>query len=239
MTYKLLLHDTVVLSQPLLIKEFGEKGARLLSQIHYWLLNPDNPGKIHEDHKWVYNNEKEWANQVVCSTRTLRRQVDKLCKANIIFKAQLSENQSDRTNYFRINYEELYKIWPETRSFVHEDKVTRSSGQSDLFLIRTETTTKNFNNNNFKNKKNVYKDEIPPSCKVEKMIEELNEPKALKAIRLNILQKVGVGPYRSYFHGAKFLAKDDKLHLVTSVYGAQEQWDMHYGMIPRVYERPL
>jgi len=110
MTYKLLLHDTVLLSQPLLIKELGRGCAQFLSQLHYWSENTDTEGIIHDGHKWIYNSQNVWAEQMVCSSRTIRTYQIKLALANLIFLEKLSPNKSNQTYSMRINYEELYKM---------------------------------------------------------------------------------------------------------------------------------
>lgn len=152
-TYKILEQDHVLLSQPVLIELFGRAGAQFLNQLHYWLENP-GCGENHQGKKWIYNTESAWAEQLKLSTRQFRRYVSSLAKKGIISVAKLHSHKSNRTNYFSINYELLEKLIPtlsnsskssQNGSFVHEDILSASSGQSGPFYIETKITNKDFN----------------------------------------------------------------------------------------------
>ena len=153
-TYKLLEQDSVLLSQPLLIENFGRAGAQFLSQLHYWLEH-SQCGQQHMGQKWIYNTENSWANQLKLSARQFRRHVSNLADKGIIFVQKLNPHKSNRTNYFSINYEQLNQLLtknalssslsPETRSFVHEDIMSSSSGHNVPIYIETKTTNKDVN----------------------------------------------------------------------------------------------
>ena len=153
-TYKLLEQDSVLLSQPLLIENFGRAGAQFLSQLHYWLEH-SQCGQQHMGQKWIYNTENSWANQLKLSARQFRRHVSNLADKGIIFVQKLNPHKSNRTNYFSINYEQLNKLLvkdasssslsSETRSFVHEDIMSSSSGHNVLIYNDTKTTNKDIN----------------------------------------------------------------------------------------------
>lgn len=155
-TYKLVEEDPVLLSQPLLIEHFGRAGAQFLSQLHYWLEHP-KCGQQHQGQKWIYNTENSWADQLKLSVRQFRRHVSHLSHKGIIFVQKLNPHKSNRTNYFSINYvllDELLKknnsssilgIPPENRTFVHQDKMSSSSGQNVLVYNDTKTTNKDIN----------------------------------------------------------------------------------------------
>ncbi len=153
-TYKLLEQDSVLLSQPLLIENFGRAGAQFLSQLHYWLEH-SQCGQQHMGQKWIYNTENSWANQLKLSARQFRRHVSNLADKGIIFVQKLNPHKSNRTNYFSINYELLNKLlakdvstsssYSQTRSFVHEDIMSSSSGHNVPIYNDTKTTNKDVN----------------------------------------------------------------------------------------------
>lgn len=145
-TCKLLRDDTVLLSQPKLIEEFGRAGAQFLSQLHYW-LEKSNCGQQHHGQKWIYNTEASWADQLKLSVRQFRRHVASLTNKGIIFVQKLNPHKSNRTNYFSINYELLNSLLENTENvdFVHEDIMALPSGQNDPFYNDTKTTNKDFN----------------------------------------------------------------------------------------------
>lgn len=152
-TFKILERDVVLLAQPSLIELFGRAGAQFLNQLHYWLENP-SCGENHQGKKWIYNTESAWAEQLKLSTRQFRRYVSNLAHKGIISVAKLHSHKSNRTNYFSINYELLEELIsnsdnspqaPQNPSFVHEDILSGSSGQSGLIYIETKTTNKDFN----------------------------------------------------------------------------------------------
>jgi len=149
-TSRLLEQDVVLLAQPSLIEHFGRAGAQFLNQLHYWLENP-SCGENHQGKKWIYNTESAWAEQLKLSTRQFRRYVSNLAQKGIISVAKLHSHKSNRTNYFSINYELLEKFISnadssaQTHSFIHEDILSSSSGQSVPIYIETKITNKDFN----------------------------------------------------------------------------------------------
>ena len=153
-TYKLLEQDSVLLSQPLLIENFGRAGAQFLSQLHYWLEH-SQCGQQHMGQKWIYNTENSWANQLKLSARQFRRHVSNLADKGIIFVQKLNPHKSNRTNYFSINYEQLNQLLAkdtstsslssQSRIFVHEDIMSSSSGHNVPIYIETKTTNKDIN----------------------------------------------------------------------------------------------
>jgi hypothetical protein len=103
-TFKLLSNDSVLLSQPILIKQFGRTGAQLLSQLHYWLSKKQDLGSVHNGVRWIYNSAKSWAAQICISERQIERVLSRLQTIGVIQTKQLSRNKFDRTNHFTINY---------------------------------------------------------------------------------------------------------------------------------------
>lgn len=148
-TYKLLEQDYVLLSQPLLIKEFGRIKSQFLSQLHYWQTK--NQGITHNGLQWVYNTAEDWAEQLQVSARHLKRIIKDLHNKGIIFIEKLSTHKSNRTNYYSINYASLAKLFKENEEpdapsnntsieKVHSDKRSLPLGQN--VPIYTKNTTK-------------------------------------------------------------------------------------------------
>jgi len=198
-TYKLLEQDSVLLSQPLLIEHFGRAGAQFLSQLHYWLEH-SQCGQQHMGQKWIYNTENSWANQLKLSARQFRRHVSNLTDKGIIFVQKLNPHKSNRTNYFSINYELLNEVLAknssssslpsETRSFVHEDIMSSSSGQSVPIYIETKTTNKDINKSDGLPNEQVGQErakakQVDPVKQVNMMISKNKEKKEETVIVVN------------------------------------------------------
>ena len=103
-TFKLLSNDSVLLSQPVLIKQFGRAGAHFISQLHYWLTKN---GSIHNGARWIYNSAKDWAQQISISERQMERIIAKLITIGVVQSKKLGKNKFDRTNYYTIDYDAL------------------------------------------------------------------------------------------------------------------------------------
>ena len=106
-TFKLLSNDSVLLSQPKLIMEFGRAGAQLLSQLHYWLSKKETLGCNNNGVRWIYNSADAWSEQLCISPRQIQRIIKKLTNLGILLVEKLSVNKYNRTNHFTINYQTL------------------------------------------------------------------------------------------------------------------------------------
>ncbi len=106
-TFKLLPHDSVMLLQPMLVKNFGRSGALLLSQLHYWLTKKDSIGCHYQGNHWIYNTAEEWAEQLQLSVRHVRRLVAEFVNLGILRVEKLHKLKSVRTNYYSIDYDQL------------------------------------------------------------------------------------------------------------------------------------
>lgn len=106
-TYKLLSNDSVLLSQPKLIEEFGRAGAHFISQLHYWLTKDTKIGSLHSGVRWIYNSAKDWSQQISISERQMERIISKLLTIGVVQSKRLSKNKFDRTNHYTINYDAL------------------------------------------------------------------------------------------------------------------------------------
>lgn len=146
-TYKLLSNDTVLLSQPELVKHFGRSGAQLLSQLHYWLSKKQSMGCKYQNTIWIYNSAEEWAGQLQLSVRHVRRLVAEFVKLGIVRVAKLNKIKTVRTNYYSINYEQLKSFIDREKPCspcVSGDKMSPSSCQNDMIYIQKKTS-KDFN----------------------------------------------------------------------------------------------
>ena len=143
-TFKLLSNDTVLLSQPVLIKQFGRAGAHFLSQLHYWLNKNDLPSCHHQGQRWIYNTAEQWAEQLQLSARHVRRLISEFVDLGVIRVAKLNKIKSVRTNYYSIDYDQLNSSI-ETHAYkTSSDKKSLSLGQKVPITIQ-KLTNKDFN----------------------------------------------------------------------------------------------
>jgi hypothetical protein len=146
-TYKLLEQDTVLLSQPELIKKFGRVGAQFIHQLHYWEVK--QAGILHDGAQWIYNTADAWAEQLQISVRQIRRIIKNLREAGVILIKKLSTHKSNRTNYYSLNYDFLNgfseKNNTQTVSSTHRDILSSSLGHKGTMVIQ-RITNKDFNN---------------------------------------------------------------------------------------------
>lgn len=109
--YRLIHQDAVLVSQPILIREFGRVPALLIQQIHYW--SQKNMGVVFENQRWINNTSEQWAKQLCVSARTIKRAVQKLTQEGIIFVKKLAKHKSNQTNSYTLNHEKLLKLMEE------------------------------------------------------------------------------------------------------------------------------
>ena len=140
---KILEGDGVLLSQPLLIEQFGRAGAQFLSQLHYWLNHNQNLGINHMGNRWIYNTESQWSEQLKLSVRQVRRYISLFLSKEIIKVEKLNPYKSIRTNYYSINYEKLGCLLDSKKMDdsvngrnVHEDILSSSSGHDGRMYIQ-------------------------------------------------------------------------------------------------------
>jgi len=147
-------NNHTLIAQAHLIDEFGRTGAQFINQIHYW-LQKKNVGIIHDEKKWIYNTAKDWAKQLLVSTRTIERYINCFLKLGIIKVEKLSNHKSNRTNFLTLNYENLKSLTPDNMlykttkntpsSAITNDKMSASSRQNVGMVIQ-ENTYKDLNN---------------------------------------------------------------------------------------------
>jgi hypothetical protein len=147
-TFKLLSNDSVLLSQPKLIEEFGRAGAQLLSQLHYWLSKKETLGCNNKGVRWIYNSADAWSEQLCISPRQIQRIVKKLTDIGILLVEKLSVNKYNRTNHFTINYQTLEQYIGSNVLKPAENSITTKSRnairQNDAMYIQ-KLPNKDFN----------------------------------------------------------------------------------------------
>ncbi|HLD96000.1 MAG TPA: hypothetical protein VI959_05140 [Alphaproteobacteria bacterium] len=147
----LLTNDSVRVVQPKVSKEFGERQAKLLQQVHFWIQNQNNKGTIHNGKKWVYNTYEDWAEQIGVSVASIGRYFYYLKKRGVILSDFLNHRRSERTKYYTINYDRLNEIFGETSEEFHPKKdaktliLSGSSTQNERIYIQREHTKINNN----------------------------------------------------------------------------------------------
>lgn len=157
-TYKLIKEDYVLLSQPILVKEFGRSKAQFLSQLHYWISK--GQGTQHENLSWIFNTVEAWADQLQLSVRQIKRIIKELREKGVIFTKKLSLHKSNQTNYYSINYERLKHLSNQKKTnenvknhrqsprHTHSDMMTPSKGQNDPLVIQ-RITNKDYDKSEF------------------------------------------------------------------------------------------
>src|SRR3989338_8225275 len=142
----LLTNDSVRVVQPKVSKEFGERQAKLLQQVHFWIQNQNNKGTINNGKKWVYNTYEDWAEQIGVSVASIGRYFYYLKKRGVILSDFLNHRRSERTKYYTINYDRLNEIFGETSEEFYPKKdaktliLSGSSTQNDRIYIQREHT---------------------------------------------------------------------------------------------------
>lgn len=110
MTSKFLLGDSEfpLIASPKLSAEIGRVPAIFLQKLHFFLTEEKQKLKTHNKRKWWFHSFENWKNTIgFFSIATIKRAVKKLEELGLIEVNKLSENKSDRTNYYTINYAKL------------------------------------------------------------------------------------------------------------------------------------
>lgn len=105
MDMKLLINEPPVQVIPSLAKAIGLNEAIVLQQLHYWLENKKNPGRVVEGEKWIYNTYDEWhENFPFWGVSTIKRIFTTLEERGLIITRQFDKGKYDRTKFYRIDY---------------------------------------------------------------------------------------------------------------------------------------
>lgn len=169
-TFKLLPHDSVMLLQPVLVKNFGKSGALLLSQLHYWLSKENPIGCVYQGDRWIYNTAEEWGKQLQLSARYVRQLFAKFINLGIVKVAKLHKIKSVRTNYYSINYGTLNNLLCHEKTLdTHAEQSSLPLGKNTLMYNDTRTTTKNLNKSEVELKIQPGKDVLSEIKQVEQV----------------------------------------------------------------------
>lgn len=131
--------------------------AAILQQIHYWTQKNMN---VVDGYSWVYNSMEEWQKQFPwLSKRSLDRKFKKLKEKNLLVIENHNKKKFDKTNWYRINYEELNKLSSSMAvssvNPVAEAKAkTKTSQVKTSATAKTEAKVQDKSNNNPKDKYN-------------------------------------------------------------------------------------
>lgn len=82
----------------------GRTPALFLQQLHYWLQKSKH---LIDDIPWIYNTLNDWAEQLGCSTTTIKRVIARLKHLEIIQIDRRKQSEWDQTNWYTIDYKSL------------------------------------------------------------------------------------------------------------------------------------
>src|SRR3990167_2578201 len=104
----LLINEQALQVLPSLAIALGLEEAIALQQLHYWLNNPKNEGRIDEEgNKWVYNTYAQWKedNFPFWSEDKIQRIFLSLEKKKVVIAEQLDAKRRDMKKFYRIDYD--------------------------------------------------------------------------------------------------------------------------------------
>jgi len=106
----LLINEQALQVLPSLAVALGLEEGIAIQQIHYWLNNSKNEGRVDEDgNKWVYNTYAQWKedNFPFWSEDKIQRIFLSLEKQGVVISKQLDAKKRDMTKFYRIDYDAL------------------------------------------------------------------------------------------------------------------------------------
>ena len=140
--------------QPSIAKMLGRSVAHVLQHIHYAIHNP-KLGKVIDHHKWVYNSYENWQKDLqIYSISTIRRSIAKLEDLGVLVSDFLSTKSSDRTKWYRIDYDQLHALGIQESDHVCA-KLSISPVQNEQVIIEEQRTLTN-NPINQTSSKNIH-----------------------------------------------------------------------------------
>lgn len=106
----LLINEPALQVLPSLAVVLGLEEAIALQQLHYWLSNVKNEGRVDEEgNKWVYNTYAKWKedNFPFWSEDKIQHIFLSLEKSGVVISKQLDAKMRDMTKFYRIDYDTL------------------------------------------------------------------------------------------------------------------------------------
>ena len=146
----LLINEPALQVLPSLAVAIGLEEAIVVQQLHYWLNNPKNDGRIEEGYKWVYNTYETWhdENFPFFSTDKIQRIFLSLEKLGVVISSQFDAKRRDMKKFYRIDYEALCAL-DSLKSAPSNSLKSESSNTANLHDVKmnqklqSETTTEN------------------------------------------------------------------------------------------------
>jgi len=104
-----LIEESPLVVSPTLAVVLGLKKAHLVQQIQYWTTKSSN---IQDGHTWVYNTYDEWLEQLPFYSRAVfSRDILALEGLGVVIAtSKYNKMKSDRTKWYRIDYEKLENL---------------------------------------------------------------------------------------------------------------------------------
>ena len=100
-----LTNESPLLILPTLATKVGQNEAVILQQIHYWNQISKN---VRDGHTWVYKTIEQWHHEFpFLSKSTIERTLKKLEVQQLIVVGVYNRMKSDRTKWYRVNYETI------------------------------------------------------------------------------------------------------------------------------------
>lgn len=112
----------------------GDRAATVLQQVHYWVENNKKNQKYEayvNGYWWSYQSIKDWhENDFNHWTYSLVKNLFKTLRdEELLIALQLSKDKTDRTNWYRINYEKVEKLYKNFK----KEKEDHLSKQTNAF----------------------------------------------------------------------------------------------------------
>lgn len=126
----LLINEQALQVLPSLALALGLEEAIAIQQLHYWLNNQKNEGRIDDEgNKWVYNTYAEWKedNFPFWSEDKIQRVFLSLQEQGVVIAKQLDAKKRDMRKFYRIDYDKLCAM---------DDAILRPSNTVNLHDVK-------------------------------------------------------------------------------------------------------
>lgn len=108
----LLINESPMQVQPMLIKLLGVSEAMMLQQVQYWLSVVKRSGKKKIDGRyWVYKTYEQWHEEFYFwDISTIKRTIKRLEMRGVLLSANYNKTSFDRTKWYSIDYNTLNEL---------------------------------------------------------------------------------------------------------------------------------
>lgn len=145
----LLINEPPLTVSPTLATIIGLDEAILIQQVHYWLMNQKNAGRMEEGEKWVYNTYEEWqeSNFPFWSVDKVQRLFLKLEKQGLIISRQFDAKNRDMRKFYRLAYDEICMLHdsfllPSIDAKLHDVNGTETTTETNTCVDQTDGVTR-------------------------------------------------------------------------------------------------